>query len=325
MKFKTIEQKPNGDEFAKARELIEIRGTDVLSLQDRRIVNVLYANAGNTLCDDVKHVISMAELRGSHKGGERVRDSVIRLMTTLVQVPTKDEDGKPATKLVQILSDTTVTDDDSSPNGKVVYSFSPGMREIIKDSTLWGRVRSAVVFAFTSKYALTLYELISARINLKHVWQEEFSVDDFRALLGVPKGKLERIPNLLQRVIQPAVLEVQKLADFGVKIEVIRKGGQQRGLVTGFRVSWWRKEASELKEAFAELNRPRIGRMARLRGEVEQVGEVRAIDSSSSHHDKVAATVATMRAAGAPEADIETFINQQTGKSQLPRPAVGTR
>jgi hypothetical protein len=155
-------------------------------------------------------------------------------MTTLVEVPTKDSKGAPATKLVQILSDTTVTDNENNTAGQVVYSFSKGMREIIKDSTLWGRVRNAVIFAFTSKYALALYELITARINLKHMWQEEFSLADLRALLGVPDGKLERVPNLLQRAIQPAPLEVNGLADFGVKIEPMRKGGSMRGLVTGF-------------------------------------------------------------------------------------------
>jgi hypothetical protein len=59
---------------------------------------------------------------------------------------------RPATKLVQILSDSTVTDNENNPLGLVKYSFSREMREIIKDSTLWGRVRNAVVFAFTSKY-----------------------------------------------------------------------------------------------------------------------------------------------------------------------------
>jgi hypothetical protein len=29
---------------------------------------MLYANAGNKLCDDVQHVISIDELRGNHKG-----------------------------------------------------------------------------------------------------------------------------------------------------------------------------------------------------------------------------------------------------------------
>jgi len=269
--FRTIEQKPNGGDFAKARELIEIRGTGELSLQDRRIVNALYANAGQRLCDDVDHVISLAELRGAHKGGERVKQSIRRLMSTVVEVPTKDSKGRPATKMVQILSDSTISDEDDNPTGVVQYSFSRGMRAIIKDSTLWGRVRSSVIFAFTSKYSLALYELIAARINLKHMWKEEFTVDDLRALLGVPDGKLEKIPNLLQKVINPAVLEVNGLADFGVRIDPIREGGKVRGLVIGFSVAWWRKGEDELKSAFTELNQSKVGRLSRLRGKVASV------------------------------------------------------
>ncbi len=229
-------------------------------------MNALYANAGPKLCDDVDHVISLADLRGPHKGGERVKESVRRLMQTVVEVPTTDRKGNPATKMVPILSDTTVSDDDDNPAGMVVYSFSRGMRAIIKDSTLWGRVRSSVIFAFTSKYSLALYELLCARINLKHVWQEEFSVEDLRDLLGVPDGKLERIPNLLQKVVNPAVLEVNGLADFGVRVDVIREGGKVRGLVTGFRVSWWRKNEDQLKSAYSEIKRSKVGRIARLRG-----------------------------------------------------------
>ena len=271
MPFRTVEQKPTSDDFAKARELIEARDTGNLSLQDRRVVNLLYKNAGTRLCDDVEHVISMKELRGSHKGGERVRDSIIRLQTTLLRVPTVDKNGKPATKRVAILSDTTTTDDEDDPNGQIVYSFSPGMREIIKDSTLWGRVRTAVIFAFTSKYSLSLYELLTARINLEHVWEEVFSVRDIRALLGVPKDKLLRMPDLLRNCINVAVTEVNGMADFGVKVEPIRKGGTIRGTVTGFRVSWWRKNAEELKAAYKEIRQPKVGRLARLLGKVEKM------------------------------------------------------
>lgn len=265
----TVEQKPGGEDFAKARELIEIRGTGELSLLDRRVMNVLYANAGPRLCDDVAHVISYAELRGAHKGSERVKDSILRLMKTVVQVPVEGRNGKPATKLLQVLSDTTTSDDENDPTGQITYSFSKGMREIIKDSTLWGRVRTAVVFAFTSKYSLTLYELITARINLKHVWQEEFALDDLRAFLGVPPDKLQRTPDLLRKVIQPAEAEVNGLADFGVRIEPIRQGGTMRGLVTGFRVSWWRKDTPALEAAYRELKRSKVGRLQRLAGTVE--------------------------------------------------------
>jgi hypothetical protein len=87
-------------------------------------MNVLYANAGGRLCDDVVHVISIAELRGNHKGGERVKDSILRLMKTVVQVPVTGRNGKPATKLVQVLSDTTTSDDEDDVSGQVLYSFS---------------------------------------------------------------------------------------------------------------------------------------------------------------------------------------------------------
>lgn len=269
--FRTVEQKPTSDDFAKARELIEARGTGSLSLQDRRVVNLLYKNAGPRLCDDVEHIISMKELRGTHKGGERVKDSIIRLQTTLLRVPTVDKNGKPATRRVAVLSDTTTTDDEDDPNGQVVYSFSPGMRAIIKDSTLWGRVRTAVIFAFTSKYSLSLYELLTARINLEYVWEEVFSLRDVRALLGVPEDKLLRMPDLLRNCINVAVAEVNGMADFGVKVEPIRKGGAIRGTVTGFRVAWWRKNAEELKAAYNEIRQPKVGRLARLTGKVEKM------------------------------------------------------
>lgn len=267
----TINQKPVGDDFAKAREVIEIRGTGGLTLHDRRVMNMLYANAGHRICDDVQHVISLAELRGNHKGGERVKDSILTLMRTVVQVPVLGRNGKPATKRVQVLSDTTTSDDEDDPTGQVIYSFSPGMREIIKDSTLWGRVRRAVIFAFTSKYSLTLYELICARINLEYMWQEDFPLKDFRALMGVPEDKLKRMPDLLRFCIRVAQDEVNGMADFKVNIEPIRKGGMQRGLVTGFKVSWWRKNEDELRDAFAELQRSKVGRLPRLRKQVEEL------------------------------------------------------
>jgi Initiator Replication protein len=237
-------------------------------------MNVLYANAGQRICDDVQHVIGLVDLRGNHKGGERVKDSILRLMTTVVQVPVLGRNGRPATKRVQVLSDTTTSDDEDDPTGQVVYSFSRGMREIIKDSTLWGRVRTAVVFAFTSKYSLTLYELICARINLEFMWQEDFSLRDFRALMGVPEDKLQRMPDLLRFCVKVAQDEVNGMADFKVKIEPIRKGGKIRGNVTGFRVSWWRKNPDELRDAYREINRSKVGRLARLRSNVEKPVEI---------------------------------------------------
>ena len=35
---------------------------------------------------------------------------------------------------------------------------------------------TAVIFSFTSKYSVSLYELLTARINLEYVWEEEIQL-----------------------------------------------------------------------------------------------------------------------------------------------------
>lgn len=269
---RTIDQRPDSAGFAKAGELIEITGIGHLTLQDRRVLNLLYEAAGVRICDDAEHRIPICDLRGSHKGAERVKDSVQRLQRTLVEIPTTGRNGKPAIKSIALLSDTTVCADDDDPTGEVVFSFSKGLRSIVRNSTHWGRVRGAVMFAFTSKYSLALYELAAMRVNLRKE-NEVFSMAEFRSLLGIPADKLTRNPDLLRYCIQPAILEVNGLADFGVEVEPIRKGGTMRGIITGFRVSWWRKSLPELHQAHAELSRSKVGRLARLSGQVEQVTE----------------------------------------------------
>jgi hypothetical protein len=55
-----------------------------------------------------------------------------------------------------------------------------------------------------------------------------------------------------------------------------------------------------------ERNRSKVGRMARLRGQVET-----ADVPSPLLPDKISATVNAMRSAGAPQEDIDAFIESQ--------------
>src|SRR5512132_2864083 len=267
---RTIEQKKNGDGFPKAGELIEFRSQKELTLQDRRILNLLVEHAGPNIVTEEEHRISMTALRGTHKGGERVRNSIVRLMTTIVEVPAKDSNGKRATRRGQFLADTTATDDETDPNGEVRYSFSKTMREVIKRSQYWGRLKAYIICSFQSKYALALYEAACLRGNLQ-VSGQEMSVAGFRALLGIPEGKLEAFKNMKTRAIDPAVEEVNALSDFWVEVEAIREGGLQRGKLVGFRLSWRRKEKQEWQESLDELMRAKVGRKARIKGKVETI------------------------------------------------------
>ncbi|MFC7694094.1 hypothetical protein ACFQY5_35805 [Paeniroseomonas aquatica] len=144
------------------------------------------------------------------------------------------------------------------------------MREILRKSEYWGRIKPYVMFAFTTKYALALYEALCLRRNLART-EEIISVEDFREMLGVSIDKLTTYKNLNSWAISPAVEEINALSDFTVRVEPIRQGGQQRGMVTGFRVGWEMKEPEEWERVLAELMRSKVGRKARIKGTVERV------------------------------------------------------
>ena len=90
-------------------------------------------------------------------------------------------------------------------------------------------------------------------------------------MLGVEEGKLETYSDLRRYCIQPAVEEINALSDFTVEIEPVREGGQLRGKLTGFRLHWERKEADEWRAVLDELLRSKVGRKARIRGQVETI------------------------------------------------------
>ena len=103
-----------------------------------------------------------------------VADSVTTLMTSLVEVPVI-LNGQAAVFKTQLLGPTTQTIDENSPNALLEYKFPDELRKVIQESRYWGRIRSHIMFAFSSKYALALYEAVCLRANLRVDYQD-FSV-----------------------------------------------------------------------------------------------------------------------------------------------------
>ena len=85
---RTIERTPHHGEMIKPAELIDISGGAPLSLAARRVYNQLVANAFGVDMAEFGHQwsIPIAELRGAHKGNERISDVIVALMKTVVTV-----------------------------------------------------------------------------------------------------------------------------------------------------------------------------------------------------------------------------------------------
>jgi len=261
--IRTLDMRPEPGEMIKPAELIDVVGLSSLTLTDRRIYNALIANAfgPQMAVRGQEFVIDLSELRGRHKGYERISDTIERLMKTVVTV--RLANGQ--TRRVQLLGGNDMDPEDGP--GVLAYSFDPKLIAILKNSTIFGKLEIAVMMAFTSSYALALYEAIARRFKLQGQATEEFTIGQCRDLLGVPMGKLATFGNLNEKAIKPAVREINALATFDISVEPI-KGGRK---VTAVIISWWAKTADQMRAADRELRQPKVGRKARIEGTVETI------------------------------------------------------
>jgi hypothetical protein len=85
----------------------------------------------------------------------------------------------------------------------------------------------------------------------------------------------------MRKVIDPAVLQVNGLSDMSVAIEQRRR--HSRAPVHEFALTWWKKEGDEFRTAMAERNRSKVGRMARLKNQVEKVEALQGERIAAAH------------------------------------------
>lgn len=262
---RSIEIMPRGPhEAVKPIELIQIAGHQGLSLQARRIITLLYRNASiQGIGGSRDYEIEMDLLKpNGHKGYEQVEEAITALMKTIVTV--KHRGG--STTRVQLLGGNNM-DSPSRASGMLTYSFDKRLVAILEDSRVWGRLEIPVLMAFTTKYAVSLYENIAQLVGLKYKQVQEYSLEEFREMLGVERGKYQRFGGFNKHVLKPAVAEINGLASFTIGITPMKEGRT----VTGFRVVWMPKSAEQLRAAYDELANSRVGRRARLYGTVEAV------------------------------------------------------
>lgn len=265
-RLKTKDVSPRSGEIVKPHELIGVSGQESWTLAERRAWNLLLVNAWGEDLDRAGAIFSieLRELRGLHDSNDRIRPSLRRFQQTLVDA--KLANGK--TRTVQLLGATDMDTEDRE-DGILVYDFHPKLIELLRDSELYARMQMKVIASFNSKYALSLYEIIAARIELRHKSSETIDIDTLRQWLGIEIGKLKTWSNIKKFALQPALDEVNGLSPFSVEAEPIKRGRK----VVEVRLSWAKKEPFSPSEQAAarEVNRAKVGRKARLTGTAETI------------------------------------------------------
>lgn len=248
----------------KPRELVDIVELTPLSRSETILYNQLLGHAWNNITSNEVHKVLKASLRSSHDSNDRLEEAFDKLMGAWAKVRARDPDtGEMATFRVHLLGTNKVED---RKDGYFHYTFPPDLLVIISQSNAWATLKSHIMYALRSKYSIRLYELIERRISLIKQ-SEEFTVDELRAMLGVPSGKLERYADFNKYCLKQSVDEVNQLCDFTVDVMPIKKGHTVEKLF----VTWMKKSPEALRRAYDEREKSRVGRRARRSGVVDMI------------------------------------------------------
>jgi hypothetical protein len=262
----------NPDAIVAAGELADMRfrsGTS-LSLRGAKLFLLLVQEAGISVADDMQHKVPLSVLNETfHVSREELIDAIDELHGATVSIRLTSRGGRAYTKSGPLLADVEREEDDLDA-AEIRFTFSATLRRVIASSAHWAAVSRRAVLAFESRYALRLYLLLSRRANMRNT-SETIDLDDLRALLGVPPGKLSRWQDIKRRALDPAIAEVSHLAGFRAAYLPIKQGRR----ITGVKLVWGLKAQEELIAAARELERPRIGRVARRMGQVETIAQER--------------------------------------------------
>lgn len=269
--LRVLDLRPRRDQAVKPAELIQITGHQGLTLNARRAITILWHNAHlQGVAEGKDYVIGLDDLKPDHhKGYEMVEEAIVALMGTILTV--RMANGR--TRRVQFLGGNDL-DDPDRPAGALTYSFDKRLVEILKDSAIWGKIALPVLMAFTSKYAVSLYENASQWIGLGRRVAQELTLDEFREMLGVETGKYAAFGALNKHVLKPALGEINALAPFNLEVVPVKEGKR----VAWLRLSWRPKDRAEMDAAWRELRQPKVGRRARISGQVEHLRPLEALD-----------------------------------------------
>jgi len=260
----TLKAKVTDYSLVKPGELIDIVELTPLRLHDKRLFNEMLANAWSEIGEGKEHRIHKNDIRAIDKNLERLEESVDRLMGTIIKTVV-EEDGEKYRRTFTFLSriDNAIRDD-----GWIKYKFSDDAESMMLNSNVFARIQREVMFALSSRYSLSLYEILAKRVNLSHTQKEMFELDVFRRMLGVPEDKYKLMAHLRTRILDTAFGEVQQLTNIGCSYHLVRNRGKG---YTHINVTWFPKDASAAYDAEKNRNKPKAQQIAERKEQAEQL------------------------------------------------------
>ncbi len=208
---------------AKVKKPVEaIQCTNTFSLLQRKMYNVLLANAAGNLYPEVTHSINMralCNLMGYRSNDYKTIKQKFRELRRMdIEWDVINENGNNVWTNTSPLSLARVIEGE----GICQYEFTPSLIPFLDRPAQYAKFSLAIQAKFKSGYGLALYENCERYRNIGY--SRSFDIPTFRKLMGVGEKEYLEFFALKRRVISIAIKEVNQYADFDIEGEFEKKG-----------------------------------------------------------------------------------------------------
>jgi len=217
-------KKETENEVIKASAAIQIEGK-ITALQ-RRAWNVLLAHAYDELPHQERHAIRvpdlMRDLEYNSGDQEYLKEALEALVGCKLKWNILDKDGQTEWGVAAMLAGAKIS------RGICVYDYGSILREKLYNPRMYARLSLVVQNRFKSKYSLALWENCVDYLGAKRDYGETpwMDIDRFRKIMGIEDSDYYAalFKKLKQKVITPALDEINDVSCFSVTVEYRHKG-----------------------------------------------------------------------------------------------------
>ena len=209
------------DEFIKASPAIQIQG-NITHLQ-RRVWNVLLANAYDELPNKDIHRVSVAELAErlgfSSRNQDHLKETLEALVDFTVEWNVLGKDKKQVWGVASLLASAEIE------NGICTYGFAPHLRYKLYNPRIYTKLNLRLQNRFADRHALILWEVCFDYFDTARDQGETpfIPLEKFRELMGIAPDEYPAFKTLNHSVIKPAIKEINELTNFFVEVEQKRE------------------------------------------------------------------------------------------------------
>ena len=172
----------------------------------------------------ISRIVHLFAEHGNDNSARWIWESAKRLSKTHIEWVNIEHNKKKAMGFSVLLASAIIEKNEATDLFTLSYTIPEPLSRLLKDPEQYGRIQTQLLLSLSSKYAVSLYEVLTTIVNRKKS-ELRLALDQVRQVLKIEDDKLTKWSHLKMRALDPAIEELNSRVEhsgFKVTYELVR-------------------------------------------------------------------------------------------------------